>query len=463
MRDPGIHIHSDGSTAYIEGIRAAVVSDSSVRLFAEPDRKPVAIPVKGLANPPKMVPWGAGNDLPAQLVERCYKLPQMTSDLWFNIVATYGDGIRPVRVRTGEDGRRITEPFHGDKQVEDFFGENDLAGYLLEQCTDLHWFFNVFPEIIFNREDGDKRKIVEIHSKEAVFSRWSEMDAKGMIPWHYYFAYWGQKNPDENEYACTATPVLDPRRPVQHLREMMEQDRTKSWNARRNRFIVPVTFPTPGRNYYSKPYWYSIIESGWYDFAIQIPSYKKAIMQNQLGIRYVILLDGEYFPEIFRREKISDEKLQRKRIKKEYEDIEKFVKGAEKAGSTLITFTRKDPTGKPYPMISIEPVANEFKGGEYIEDSEEVSNIIHYAMMVQPSLVGPQAGKNKSISGTEARELFIIKQALLKPFRDRILRPFYLIKAINRWPDDLHFVIPNIELTTLDNDKTGSLLKLPEL
>jgi hypothetical protein len=111
-------------------------------------------------------------------------------------------------------------------------------------------------------------------------------------------------------------------------------------------------------------------------------------------------------------------------------------------------------------MISIEPVKSEkAAGGDYIEDSEEVSNIIAYAMMVNPSMIGPSPGKNKTINGTEARELFIIKQALLKPFRDRILRPLYLIKAINKWPADLHFSIPNVELTTLDNEKTGSVTK----
>ena len=113
-------------------------------------------------------------------------------------------------------------------------------------------------------------------------------------------------------------------------------------------------------------------------------------------------------------------------------------------------------------MIKIETIRNEMKGGEYIEDSEEVSNIIDYGMMVHPSLVGASPGKNKSINGTAARALVIIKQALLKPFRDRILKPFYLVRAINRWPDDLHFVIPNLELTTLDKSKTGSVTKIAD-
>jgi hypothetical protein len=106
--------------------------------------------------------------------------------------------------------------------------------------------------------------------------------------------------------------------------------------------------------------------------------------------------------------------------------------------------------------------AGKKEGGDYIEDSEEVSNIISYGMLVHPSLIGAAPGKNKNINGTEARELFILQQAKLKPFRDRILRPLYVIKAINNWPADLHFVIPNLELTTLDKDKTGSVTKTSE-
>ena len=94
-------------------------------------------------------------------------------------------------------------------------------------------------------------------------------------------------------------------------------------------------------------------------------------------------------------------------------------------------------------------------GGEYLEDSEEASNIISYAMGVHPSLIGSSPGKNKTINGTEARELFIIKQALLKPVRDRLLRPLRIIARYNDWPKDVDFEIPNMVLTTLDRG-TGS-------
>lgn len=50
-----------------------------------------------------------------------------------------------------------------------------------------------------------------------------------------------------------------------------------------------------------------------------------------------------------------------------------------------------------------------FKGGEYIEDSEEVSNIICYGMNVYFFIIGVVFGKGKSINGIEVCELFIIE------------------------------------------------------
>lgn len=465
ISDAELVMYHDGSTAYLPGVKAAVLTETdSTNILSEPDGDPKDILVDKLENPPPVVPWGSNNDLPQELISKVYKLPQMTSNLWFNIVASYGDGILPVKVSYNDKGEKVIQPYPENKEVNRFFEENDIDGYLLEQLTDMHWFFNVFPEIIFNKEDSEKRKIVRLQNKEAAFSRWSEMDKKTFrIEYHYYYAYWGDKEPDDDERKVFATPVLDPHNPVHHLREVMKEDEGKKWDLRRNRFIIPVTFPTPGRSYYQKPYWYSIIESGWYDFAIKIPEFKKALMTNQMSVKYVVSLAPGYFQEIFKREKITDEAKQLARIKKEYADIKKFLKDSENAGKSIITMQKNDPQGQPYPMIRIEAVnAGKKEGGDYIEDSEEVSNIISYGMLVHPSLVGASPGKNKTINGTEARELFILKQALLKPFRDRILRPFYLIKAINNWPEDLHFVIPNIELVTLDKDKTGSVIKASE-
>lgn len=104
-------------------------------------------------------------------------------------------------------------------------------------------------------------------------------------------------------------------------------------------------------------------------------------------------------------------------------------------------------------MVKITRIDKEKEGGDYIEDSEEAANIVSYAMGVHPSLIGSSPGKGKSINGTEARELFTMKQALERMTRDLLLYNFYIINDVNGW--DLEYDIPDLMLTTLD-EKTDA-------
>lgn len=71
-------------------------------------------------------------------------------------------------------------------------------------------------------------------------------------------------------------------------------------------------------------------------------------------------------------------------------------------------------------------------------------------MGVHPSIIGASPGKGKSINGTEARELFIIEQAMMRRYQDLTLAPLYIAKKMNGWPSDIYFEIVNCQLTTLD-------------
>jgi hypothetical protein len=173
----------------------------------------------------------------------------------------------------------------------------------------------------------------------------------------------------------------------------------------------------------------------------------------------MIYVHEDYFPEIFKRENITTEKDQKARIKLEYTNWETMLKGEGNAGKSLVVYKKKGLDGTADKLLEIIPVDNKLKSSDHIDESEDISNSIAYAHLIHPSTVGAAPGKNKSINGTEARELFIIKQAMLDPFRQLMLQPFYVVKAINKWPKKLHFINPHKELTTLDNSKTGSVTK----
>ena len=448
-------------TAYLSGINAAITFKDSKDIFETPDAVPlpVSLESKGKNKYGNVIPWGENNNLPQQIIAKVENSPDLSTGLLFNIQVAFGDGIIACKYDIDDKGVKTVVPVWDNEEINTFFEENDINGYLIEQLTDLNYFYNVFPEIILDKNDPEKRKVVALTSKEAAFSRWEEMDkTTGKIKHHFYSALWGETS-NVTQTDIIPTPVLDFKRPIPDLLNRIGRSDEKT-DEKEYRYILPVTFPTPGRTYYQKPYWYSIIESGWYDFAIAIPEFKKYLIQNGMSIKYMIYLSDDYFPDIFSREGITKVADQKTRIAKEYADLNTYLTGLKNTGKSMVSFFKDSHDGKKRYKIQVETIKNEFKGGEYLDDSSEVSNMIAYTLGVHPSLIGAMPGKTSSMSGSDKRELFIIKQALLKPLRDRILRPLYLIKAINKWDKDIFFAIPNIELTTLDKNKTGTETKI---
>jgi hypothetical protein len=433
---------------YLPGVKAAVTVSSS-DMFAEPESKPLPMRI-GQKIYRGVVPWGSDNNRPVNIITKIGKSPVLSSGMLFNIQMGYGSGIIAGRW-SYEGGNHVFTPVTDNNDVNRFFEENDINGYLLEQLTDLNFFFNIFPEIILSQE----KKIVQLSSKEASFSRWEEMNDKGVIENHFYSAYWNPNDPKKT----VPTPVLNRYNPLRDLRVRMGLEKDPNGNLKSKpdsyRFIIPVNFPTPSRPYYQKPYWYSVIESGWYDYAQKIPEFKNALMDNQMTIKYHVELSSDYFTKIFAEEGINTDEKKKARIKKEFDDLNTFLSSAKNTGKSVISYVNYSPDGKEMHRMKITPIENTFKGGEYVEDSEEASNILSYGIGVHPSIIGSSPGKSKTINGTEARELFIIKQALMRPIRDRLLMPLYLVKNFNGWDPTLSFDIPNIELTTLDSG-TGS-------
>lgn len=77
-------------------------------------------------------------------------------------------------------------------------------------------------------------------------------------------------------------------------------------------------------------------------------------------------------------------------------------------------------------------------------------------MGVHSSLIGATPGKSSStLGGTQARELYLMKQACMKPIVDRVLRPLRFIKQFNKWDKDIYINIPEYIFTTLDQNKSG--------
>lgn len=463
MKDKGIITDVQSKLAFMNitssSAAAAVIGQkSSAEMFNKPD----VLPKNTRASNDKdynLIYWGDENTLPQQIVEKVAKSHDLSSNMLFNLQLGYGSGIIPVRIKAGSNNAGEVsmsyEPVMDNTDINLFFENNDVNGWLLEQLTDLNYFYHGYSSILLNKEDPTKRKIVELRHRDASFCRQTQMNDRGVVDTCLYSSMWGTS--EQTSKDIIAIPQLDPFNPTLDLKRKIGREFNVDAKKKDDgifEYIIPASFPSPNRSYYRKPYWYALIESGWYDFALAIPEFKKAILQNQMTIKYLIYFDEAYFTRIFSEEGQKTDPEKKARINLEYSNIQKFLAGTKNAGKGAFGRIRYTVDGKERKDVVITAIDNAFKGGEYIEDSEEASNILAYGMGIHGSLIGSH-GKSKSLGGTEARELFIIKQAIQKPIRDRLLRPLKVIKAINQWPEDIHFIIPNLELTTLDAG-TGS-------
>ena len=426
--------------AFFPDIQAVLVSDDSSAILREDyDMQAVAI------GKYKIAPWGEDNLLPNHILAKIEKNDVVSSNINFNRNVCYGLGPKIVKVlnRNADGSPRAWEEVTSGPEY-DFFQKNDIPMFVLQQLTDMLYYHNAFPEFSYGK-DG---KISTIRHREAIFSRWSMMNAKGQLNTHYYCSDWSKATKND----IIATRVLDEFDPITEL---------TMYRARKERMIFPVYMPSPGRPYYSRPEWYSIFRSGWYDHSCMVPKLKKAILQNQLGVKYIIYISPKYFEDIFRKEGIdkNDRKATKERIDQEVKNFEKFLAGEKNANKTILALKDLIPTANgttEHKWIEITPIANDLKGGEYIDDTESTANIICYAMGVHSALIGATPGKNSStISGSNARELYMMKQALMRPFVDRVMRSLKVIKEFNKWDKDILITIPEYIFTTLDQNKQG--------
>ncbi len=398
----------------------------------------------------EIAPWGSDNMLPSYIIDNIGESNIVGANVEFNTNVAYGMGVKPMMLK--DDG---TLGKCEDKEVLDFFEKNDIDGYFLEQLTDLISLGNVFPEIVLS---VDGSKIVSLRHNEAVFSRWGVKKRGDAHITRHYYAVWENGQPKDNEF--TSSPVLPRFDTCEELRKLIVDEKSKE-----RRFVLQVSMPTLGRTYYARPMWWSIFKSGWYDVSKLLPTFKIALMKNALSVRYIVYVSSAYWEEKLRLAKVADGDTEgKKKVMQEAADeIRTFLEESEKGGG-LITSKRYVMGGggreNEDKYIEIEVIKSDIKGGEMNEDSEEASNMICYAMGIHPSLVGATPGKSKgSLGGTDKRELFMIKQALLYPTTSRLLLPLYLIKRYNGWAENLVFTLPTYKFTTLDQEKSGKVIE----
>lgn len=452
-----MEIFDFGTTAYLAGSGSVVIMGDTKGLVGDSTTPVEDVAIKGKKETMKFIKRGASNKQPVEVIEKINELSTLGANVAFNAKMAYGDGIMVAKkVRDKVTGKITIEEQLESEQPEifKFLTDNNYVNSTQEWSMDIVVYYEGYAEFIFAR---GANKIVQINPVESINSRLTEANEEtGEIEYHGYSVKWHEGNPED----VKVTRLLDRRAPIRDLRIKRGLDMNLKGNkekAKDEKYILQLMQPTPGRYYNGKPYWWAIFESGWYDIAVAIPKFKKALLKNQMTLKYHVEINEGFWPKYFASKGINkDDPKEVKATRTEFlTNMDKFLSSEENAGKSFVSEFKYDQL-KGYEVhdIIIKAVESFIKGGEYLEDSQEVTNVICYAMEIHPSIIGA-SGKNGSINGTEARELFIIKQAMMKPIRDLLVLPLYIAKDINGWDKDIHFVIPNIMLTTLDKN-TGA-------
>lgn len=407
------------------------------------------------------VPFGADDQLPYDIIEKVGENMVMAQNKLFNVLTCYGQGVRFFDIET--------ETKTKDKEIKLFQFRNFLTRFFIEQCMDMKYFFFTVTCIIL---DNEGCHIVQMRHKESCYCRFERADDKGRIG-HVFYANWRNHVQDDE---VEVIPLLDETDPWGDLRIRLGIDPDPKTGMTRKplasdpfgratrdrKFAILTRFPTPGYQYYPIPFYTAIFRDAWYDIYELIGKGKRAKIRNSAPPRFQVEVHKDYWDNLCDQEGITDPIKRKERVKLEKHNIEEFITGNENIGKTWVTGYYVEPaSGKEVRMVRVYDIESGKKeGGDWSDDVQEAANSICYGDNVHPNLVGAVPGKSSmNNSGSDKRELFLLKQACETAFHDILLQPFRILLYFNGWQDKVDVDVPMVVLTTLDENKEKKIVK----
>ena len=142
----------------------------------------------------------------------------------------------------------------------------------------------------------------------------------------------------------------------------------------------------------------------------------------------------------------------KKKIKeKEIADIQKLIKGAEKAGSNFWSHVHTDLNQmKDLDLIKIEAIDDKIKSGQYLEEGKDASVYTMSAVGLHPALVGTTPNNGLGGAGSNIREAYNLFIMSNLSRQELVFEPINnVVVEYNGW-EDVVFRPKNKFMTTLD-------------
>lgn len=384
----------------------------------------------------KWIPWGTDNLFPQRVAEEVRKSTIIGPVLNKVSNMLYGGGMTFGKLSAGLNGEeKFTEFIYEDKNVRQHLRTMNFERYQMEASLQLVWSWAVFVEGILSL---DRKKIVryKVHPSRECRFEWPDQKT-GVIKNVYINANWSTDT--TGAYAKTLPFVDMEYNPVQQIRD-----------GRFTNFMICLQLPDFDNKYYKLAPWDAARQSGWLDLATKIPAFKKALLANQMTIKYHIKVTDEFmnwkYPG-YKDMKGEDQVAKQRELVGELTKL----KGEDQAGKSLLSVTHLLPDGETVPGMTIEAIDDKIKQGIYVEDSKEASSHLLFAVDFDGTLMGVSPGSGIGATGTDKGMAYNIKTSTMRPWQDLLNQPFGLMRDYNEWDEDYVFRMRNSLMVTQSN------------
>lgn len=298
-------------------------------------------------------------------------------------------------------------------------------------------------------------RIMGISYQPTQCSRFEAMDDKLHINHVYYAERWRFEGTIKDKaQPIVAYPCIEPATRWRDLENIvLKHQSTKP--SERPCVIAPSLIGKTNSPYYPYQSWWSIFPSMIYYLTVTLMSDMATAKKNSTMWSKIIYIDVDWFEKYASQcGKETDE--ERKNLRDEIiEKIEDFLSKRDNNGKTITGDKYASPdNNKPNYSFEIVDVPQPTSKAS-LEDLEKLTSCIFFALGIHPALIGAVPGAQKSSSGTQQRELALLKQLQLMPLQKRLISIFDFIRDWNDLDPHMTFSIKKYVLSTLDRSNTG--------
>lgn len=339
------------------------------------------------------------------------------------------------------------------------FLENSDLDELYAQCVSDDQHLDLFT-IILSLEQGRRGfwdpEITKVQALKQTGVRLEEMDDNCKINNIYYsdmllYSIRDIYRPDN----IVSYPLLNNESMIQDLRTYIKANQKTPVGERQLHYAIMGRYPCGFSNYYEQPAWWSIYSSLVYQYVSTMIYDKAVAKKNSTMWGKLIYINNNYLQQYYADNQATTPDQKKEKRDELISSINAFFRERRNNGKTCTLDSFIAPgTNTVIKAIEIVDVPQPSAASASMEEIEACANLISCTFGVHTSLAC-SFGKNASSGGTDKREAYALKQAMMSPRQRKICSILNKVFKFNRWDSHLVAEVGREVLSTLDRSKTG--------